>query len=94
MRSLIVLLFSLLLFVQGCESSVDNNDISKKASEKAVVYLKKVEHIDFEVTNVEFSKGTNSSTVFVNGHAKDTKQEYSVTINYEDNYKVHGYGRN
>jgi hypothetical protein len=83
------------LFLTGCnqEDKMGKKEIENTASNVATEYLKVYEKIDFVVTDVEFSGAIGSSTVFVNGHIKgDEAKKMSVTIDYENDYKVSGYG--
>lgn len=90
------LISSVFLILSACGlSHSEKEDIIKKSSQVAIEYIKKNEKKDLVVDNVEFTSAIGGGSVFVHGHLKDKKKEkYSVSVSYQQDYKVQsiGYG--
>lgn len=72
----------------------DQEEITKKAKQVAVDFMKSEESIDFVPEEIEFTSAIGGGTVWVEGYNKNNpSEEYSVTVNYDDNnYEVGGVG--
>jgi PBP1b-binding outer membrane lipoprotein LpoB len=96
MKNLIgIFILTLLVLLAGCnqEDEMDKKEISKRASDVAVEFVKIKKEKDFVVTDTEFSDATGSKTIFVYGYFKPEKEESIVVmVDYGNDYTVKGIG--
>ncbi|WP_051865667.1 hypothetical protein [Metabacillus indicus] len=80
--------------ISGCgkEGGMEKKEIKKMASNVAKEYMLVEEDIDLVVTDVQITND-DVGVAFVNGYEKNDKtEEYSVMINYLNDFEVEGYG--
>lgn len=91
-----VLISSLLaiFIISGCgrEGGMEKKEIEEMATNVAIEYMLVEEDIDLVVTDVQITND-DVGVAFVNGYEKnDKKEEYSVMVNYLNDFEVEGYG--
>ncbi|USK35851.1 hypothetical protein LIT25_11425 [Bacillus sp. F19] len=71
---------------------MEKKEIEEMATNVAIEYMLVEEDIDLVVTDVQITND-DVGVAFVNGYEKnDKKEEYSVMVNYLNDFEVEGYG--
>ncbi|MFJ7745335.1 hypothetical protein [Peribacillus sp. NPDC097295] len=88
----LLLVLGVVFLMTGCGE--DKKEITEKANEAAINYLKEEKDIAFEPESIEFTSAIGGGTVSVNGYDKTTLEKYNVYVNYGDEkgYWISGYG--
>ncbi|PFD99890.1 hypothetical protein CN288_19230 [Bacillus sp. AFS023182] len=91
---IILIILAITVLVVGYTiSSIQNEKQTKeKAAEVAIQHIKKEEHVDVIVTEVEIMPALRGGLIEVTGHVKNDKERtFFVTINNNRDYLVMGW---